>query len=292
MSFQRFLNEGLIKIPYKLQHVAEEFFKTNVLAYVAYRALKQAGRDKAQQEYVLLALKRAAASLRIALPDAQEIAKAGNHKALSIRIPLGEIDRRYLDRLEKKYDHLTRHGIEVMLSRYKIKFTVAFGKYADIGTQAGNYREGPGIEPEVIISIPNLKLDMHLDRHFNAAQAARRIKDGLESIEHELTHAMQFRVLGKLHSDQTKGVSVNGGDRSDKYFQDPSEFDPQIKTSIRHFRSQVEAAKATADFKKTRQLFDGWVEKSEFLNSLKKTSKPKWQKAIKYIWTEYEKRFI
>lgn len=298
MSFKRFLNEGLIKVPTKLLHVAETFFKKNALAYLAYRGLKQAGRDKDEQQFVLVTLKRVASSEGIPMPTAPEIAKAGKYQALSIKIPMGEIAQRYVDQLEKKkeFSELTRHGIETAIGRFKIKFTVAFDKYKDITNQAGNYRDGPGYpEPEVVISIPNLKLGVKGDAlfsDFNAALIARRIRDGVEAIEHELTHGVQFHVLKKLHADQVKGPNVSGGKRDDRYLQDPTEFDPQIKTNVRHFRSRVEAAKLTADSRKTRALFDEWVKSNDFLNSIKKLSMSKWRKAIKLIWTDYDKRYL
>lgn len=290
MSFTRFLNEGLIKIPPKLEKEAGEFFKEQTLAYLLYKGMKQAGKDKDEQEYTTTVIKRAATAEGVTVPNWKMATKAGQSRALSTKLNVEDLATRYLDQLEKQY------GNKKLVTGLKVKFTLAFTKHKDItGSEAGKYIYKSMKEPEVIVSIPNLGLEIGPKDYLSdmtLATIIKSIRNGMATIEHELSHVIQEHVLELLKSiEDIKAGEKSEETGSDAYYTSKAEFDPMVRSTIRAFRSEVERGQLE-DRKQVRALFDSWIKTNKFLKALQNFDKLKWQKAIKLIWTEYEKRYL
>lgn len=298
-KFSFFLLEGLIKLPHDLSTRAEEIFVKQAIAFVAYHGL-QGTKGADERRYVLATIKQVAESENIDVPSLAEIARIGRTKKLTTRLPVGQLAERYASQLKQKYgdDPKTSKGISV--KDLKVKLTIAFTEHKKVAPERGGVHDSgrsDSRENEVIISLPHLGLKISPDGvDFNAVKIRRKIKTGLGTLEHELTHEIQLSVLGLLHPDQVETEVTRHGqsewDKASSYYVSQIEFDPMVKSAIRRFRLNVENIDARADFKKTRDLFDTWVEKSSFLLHLRDVSVPKWKKAIKLIWTEYQKRYM
>jgi hypothetical protein len=289
MSFSTFLNEGLIKLPPKLKNDTELFFKKVAVAHVLYNLLKGAGDDKDEQQFALKTMLRVANSMGIPLPSARDIGKAGKAKNLSLTFPVADIAQRYLDQVKKKLPTEEGTNIENKLKKLKVIFTVVMVKHPEIHNDQTAVYFDDETEPEILISLPNLELSGNIGD--DAALISRRIKNGLGSIEHELSHFIQHHVLALLHLDQVKGEGSDEPSKDD-YFTSNIEFDPLVKSAIRDFRVIAEKGRVTGHHGQTRALFDGWAEQNGFLSALKRSSEAKWRKAIKLIWAEYEKRYL
>lgn len=291
MSFSKFLNEGLIKTPKPLQDAAQNFFAETVLSYLTYYGLKLT-QDKDEREYVILNLKRIANSLKVPL-------KLKTPKSIyqheSKIFPVGNFAEAYV----KSYNKL--HGPDSLknIKDLKVKINLAFTKHKQVGSSGGVYLEKK--TPEIVVSIYGLELthdevfDPNNMLKFNSAAVLQKIKEGFATIEHELTHLVQFKVLQFLHSDQIKsheGTYEIGTDSEVKYYNSNIEFSPVLKTELRDFRSFVEKMKIESSSKKTKDFFNKWVQTSPFFIVLKQYNDSNWKKAIKIMWLEYEKKYL
>jgi len=173
------------------------------------------------------------------------------------------------------------------------------------GNESGAFVEQP---PTMLLDLKNLGLSkqdlMSLLQMGRIAELDRRIEYAISTLEHELTHGVQFLMLQQLHPSQVSGSGSKGARASDKvtfdevYYTSQKEFDPQLKSALKSFENIVrrKGAKTRATKQALLRKFT-WddipkpnvpevdlhphPDRSPFFQSLKRVDPIKWKKALK-----------
>jgi hypothetical protein len=134
--------------------------------------------------------------------------------------------------------------------------------------------------------------DIHL-QFLNKSATLSDIEHELEtSINHELIHFVQDKVLSKRHKDQVDTAGA-GSVADDDYYSSPVEFLPMVDTNVRQFlyhtkkagiskKQSTQAAKEFVGAVKTNEYF----EPSKFFRALKVKNYDNWKIAVKKFYKE------
>lgn len=309
ITFGRYLVEGLIKLPEKMLKDGQSKIASDICSYVSTEL---------------------GATSRIHDSDAEDVKKMIAH----------------VKELAAQYNAPIRHLKKKTRSKYKIDLDIA-----DLPT---SYKKNTQIEKEAL----KLELDIDWDHYQGRLKSLKadasysdskggKIVMGIGSIttmhwetvlkypafvdlfdnrlerimlnfEHELTHYVQYKVLGDAMNDRFADKREIDGGRSDAYYNKDLEFDPLIKSAIgtyrRYEKDNLEAKLAGGRrewvefFIGTKSVprelayklkqglisgekYGGFVVPSEFFLSLKKHQPDKWKKAIKLFTQELDKRY-
>lgn len=310
-SFTLYLNEGLIKLPPKLNQALLDYFIYWYLAYLEGCAEKQFKGSDEDLDMVKLAIERLAKKHASKVPTPVDIEKTMKSRSVFKNFPVEDIPPQYVERVAKVRG---QDGLEE-LKTSRLFFNVSFKEHPRIDMDNDSPEGIFYAEPaEIIVSIPNMKVKvkdvLELLAGFNHAEASRVINRTLGVIEHELTHAIQSMVLYLLHPSQydpeKSGKSVRGlrknDAKQDKYFTSNIEFDPFIKIAIRELKGIFGKHKATTE-KEKKELFTRFTygdvlskdvskadnqkyDRSPSFKSLKRSDPVKWKKAVKLLSME------
>ena len=294
-----FLNEGLIKLPPVVLKTAISFFLEKYLAYLYHNARECDKLDETDRRVLGMGLKLIAKKHGLAPPNSQEIID-GKARVSRTKIKLKDIPDAYLKRMVKLHLETT------FIKRQSLTLTIVFNdKHKNLeGDEEGVYMDDTG---EIILSIKGLGLQFKdLEKHFlaiNIKEITKRIEDAIGTIEHELTHLMQHKILKFFSAKQIEGTGQNSMGRKadhDTYYNSQIEFDPWVKSSIRRVKSLIDQEKKKMT---PRQVFDifTWSDgevlhqgtgashiglRSAFYKALKKKDQTKWKKAVKLLSQE------
>lgn len=298
--FKTFLIEGLIKLPPKIVAEANRFFLEKLLAYLSYHGDKQG--DELDQEFFAAMLKRFGTKYSLTQPTKAEAAKVGKSKVAQTMLKL-EVPESYVASLKRI------HKGRFHKQTFELKYIIVFaGKHQLLdGDESGAFIEDP---PTMLLDIKNLGLtheDVSQQAYIGAVkEVERRIEYALTTLEHELTHAVQFMILQQLHPMQVSGSghrdASDKGSFSEVYYTSQREFDPQLKSALKDFEhlARRKGAKTKASKLELLRKYT-WddtpkanvpnvaderkPDRSPFFQSLKRVDQPRWKKALKLFTT-------
>jgi len=299
MTFKPFLAEGLIKLPPKIVAEATKFLLEKLLAYLS----SYEEGDKLDREVYATNLKRFAAKHDLSKPSRAEVEKAGRSKLAQTVLKL-EIPESYVSSIKRL------HKGEIHKASFAIKYVIVFsGKHELLNPdESGAFIEKP---PTLLLNINALNLareDVAQQVYVGAfKEIERRIEYAVTTLEHELTHAVQFMVLKQLHPEQVSSSGTHGasdkGSFDEIYYTSQLEFDPQLKSSLKDFEHLVRRKGAKTKEAKRELLHKfTWSDtakadipdvgekvvsgRSPFFQSLKRVDHAKWKKALKLFSTK------
>lgn len=295
-QFTRFITEGLIKLPEKTKTLIVDQYLYWMLAYSAKVALKDA--DEVDQMMVASVVKRLAGSLGIRVPTSADIDRAT--KTISTKIKMDDLPEDYLRRLKS-----SKNEVKEKILTFKLLFT----KDRYLGKDIGYAERVSDDEAIIVISALNILGDTTEDLLISPSTVMHNIKMGISTIEHELTHVIQYLVLGVLNKkqiDDPKAIKVAKSSaitKDDNYYLSQIEFDPMIKSAIAEIKAKLDLFK-NADEQQKREIVDTYVWgnvpssviKKQINNNTKKNSKffavlklhdpNKWKKAVKLLYSK------
>lgn len=334
--------EGMIKLPPKLLAKVRGEYQSCVLSYLHARCkgacdtfvktedLSTAAAKLAMKTFEEWAAKR--------YPDAK-IKPGQKTNAKTITRAIGDFDPDDLDPSYKGVWEKAKLNVDYeWATPNKMKLIMAIMPYPGLKGFAGQYSSRPNT---VEINLERLRT-FAWDEFTEFAQAvygddadeSAKSKRGMElmlnalgdridraegTVEHELTHYMQFKVFGKVDPKQIsdKGKSSRDAEGSTKaqqeYLSSQVEFDPQLKGRIKDIEVMVKALRRrkgleTVDWKPFAKIATGSADPKEvhakyniptyvniggemdFFENLKKLDQAKWKKAVKQFMLELEKR--
>lgn len=296
----------MIELPQKLLDEAWDFVFETTLKRCA-SELEHTTSTEIEQHRALTLLDKVGGKLDVEDYPSNMASADSKSKVLKIEIP-----QKYLDRYRK----LRGERETKLLLKRDITITVVFNpaKFEDMTEHVGGtyYSDGRivAIQPQALklngeetISIVAANRS---DLNKQAQEFGKRAKLMKTTLEHELTHLLQFVVFADFHAQQllttTPDDSVQKGsdEALDIYFNSPIEFDPWIKSETTKFTQLADGmseAEQKAAFKKfvssdlkpsELAKTKGDKERSRFFLALKKYNEPQWKKGVKLLLTRLE----
>lgn len=298
--FKAYITEGMIKLPASVKHEVERFFLERALTYLAWHA-SEAAEDGGDHAIIKASLKQLAQHFRMQMPTPDK--RVGQSKLAQTVIKLTDVPASYAERVAQVKGPEARAALD----KLSFKLIVSFdGKHKLLGGEAGVFYERP---PTMLISLPGSGLKASTVANWilvgKHVEVARHLEQALGTIEHELTHGIQFMVLQQLHPKQAdveghaNAKASAATEFDDVYHSSQLEFDPQVKSAIRAFKLQARREGA-ASKQERRDLIDRftWADtavdnlpepshvptsRSAFFSSLKRVDMKQWRKAVKLL---------
>lgn len=266
------INEALIKLPQQAFEQMKRFVLQTYFAHVQARIDKGFRFDEESADRAQRILDRELSKYDVKL-DGELIHKARTMKSFVKLFKVNE----------------SIYGVDV---RVTVRLKLLFERSRSLQATAGMYRDETSF---IVLSPFNLHMTgPSLSTVSALKHSLAKVDDLLGYLEHELTHLVQYRVLqaksGKLIDDDSSNKYGLNDVADDKYYNAPVEFDPLIKSERQRLKS-IFANKYQGKPKSiVRDAFLGvipkpeWMEAhhvSDFFDSLKRTDKARWKKAVK-----------
>lgn len=299
MKLADILTEGSIQIPEKqYKEMADAFVYWYAAYFQNFAENELTGKDYSKAKNWISSVCK---KYGVDEPSDDDVESAGAEKYQSIKVKMPVSDWPYIGKLKKFYPDVEMFGM-----------TFAFRIY---------FKPDPAVLPRktmarysngnIAISIPNHYMD---DAYLAQGESRRRailtrdIERALGNIRHELTHAVQFEVLSRLHADQVKStedIEIDGmsnDERTDLYLLSPLEFDPQIKSMATLFKGIELYSKSLLNKYDRRKALGyvtgsdhteltkgeleeiGYNVRSRFFLALKKRDPERWKRAVKIFY--------
>jgi len=284
MRLKELLVEGFIKLPPKLRDRMVNSFMTKYFAWLQDKIDELEGKEYTENKKII---DKYLLKYKINIDEEDTESIGGMNKIrLYYEIDVNELP--YYDKLSKLYPDFKEMIIPKLMLVMDFKGTDVQGKYSP-NLQIITLNMGP----------LNLANTDDLEKTLN-----RFLPSAIGTLEHELTHAVQYLVLRKFHSDQVgdeESVKFDGEFR-DKYLNSQIEFDPFLKVLVSRFKavdSDMKRINRTEYDPKLSleyyvcakdKLSDDELEKvsfmkqNEFFDALKRRDKEKWKKAVKLFY--------
>jgi hypothetical protein len=326
--------EGMIKLPVKLHTKLLKEVRTLCLSYSFARLEKAAAAYKVEPVVKELAISEFNAFFAKKYPDIKVIKKFNPSQARAWR-KIGDFSNDDLDPSYRKLmklggiDYEWGEGKPLSLNVH-IQPGNTLNKYGNSPNSnvAGVYRDDDNIidinvSPirqwswELYFTAAKIAVDKGNARqakaHESMLEILARLNDKISHIDglvdHELTHYIQFKVIGRGHEQQIQNTGRSHAEpgshqsNTDSYYSSQIEFDPQIKSAIanivtsinrlkrklkRDFNWHVLARVAVGELSHDEafeqlKLDDNAlvVEPLHFFTTLKRVDQVKWRKAVK-----------
>ncbi len=306
------LGEGLIQIPPKLLASAWDFVLAETLKR-CYAGLEHVA--SASELHVAAAetlLDKASTNF-----DVEDYSSSLLHASSSTKqLPL-EITERYLERYKKLRG--ARETKALLASKITIAVVYNPAKFHGMTAKISGtyYAEDKvvAVQPSVYELTAEGVLEIVRNHKGLAAQnhaLGLLLEQYKGTLEHELTHMIQFLVLGDLHAKQLlthepgEDVQSNSKESKDIYFTSPIEFDPWIKAEVTKIRALMRRQKK--DSVEKRALIKKFIsadltqdqatklednadpERSDFFISLRRQDLKQWKKAAKLLTSKLDEK--
>lgn len=312
MKLHELIQEGMIQLPAKLLHEAWSF--------VLSETLKQC---YANLEHVSTATERQISAAETLLDkaavgfDVEDFPTKLIHAPSSTKILPIEIPDRYLARYKKLRGERETKGL---LNR-KVNITVVYipagfeemtadtlGMYYADGSVVAVQPGACKLDAEGIIAIVSSFKTLAAQAH----ALTLRLDKYKGTLEHELTHMLQYTVFSDFHDKQLiafepdNSVPKASQEAQDIYLTSPMEFDPWIKSELPNIRALLrrkqingEAKRALVNKFVSADLHQGEVnsfsytknedpERSDFFISLKRNNMKNWKLAVKLLTSKLD----
>lgn len=300
MKLNEILTEGAIKVPEKqYKQMADAFVYWYMAYFQNFIENDLEGKDYSKAKNWLKAVCK---KYGVDEPSDKDVELAGNSEYQAVKVPIQMEDWPYLEKLKKFYPGIEKLSMPPMTLRIYFKMAPAILPRKVMA----RYSNG-----KIAISIPNHYMD---DAYLAQGDSRRRailtrdLERALGNIRHELTHAVQFEILAKFHTDQirsTNDLEVEGlsdEELKDLYLLSPIEFDPQIKSAATMFKGiELYSKSLLNDYDRKKALGYvtggdnkeltkdeleqiGYNVRSQFFLTLKKKDPDRWKKAVKLFY--------
>lgn len=282
MSFSLFLNEGLIKLPEKLRKELHTFFLEAYFSYLFYHSMQQS-EDSLDEKLFTSIFKQLSAKYGVKQADLNRGKKLSTQNTTSASFET-EIPESYLAALARAKKNTPFNNLGM---HKKAKFQIVFRGNSGLGSNNRGAYFVSSNKIAISIQALNLSYDYSMVDFVmtsNIKAITKRIDEALNTIDHELTHLVQFIALRDLHGDQVVGTDPKHLSRSaddrDLYYASQLEMDPWIRNSINELTSKTEWKQASDSEKKNLLKTFVWSDLS--VDEIKKIERYQSGRSISY----------